>query len=111
MATLAELARLRTNLQSSQLAHLQHPKSVRALIAPWVGTDEVEIIRASVYRFHSLIARNWRHGRVFLAGDAVDPVDSLVLQRGYHLQDGFANKRRPAGQHRCRWRGSACGIR
>lgn len=67
-------------LPGETAAHMQHPKSVRALIAPWVGTDEVEIIRASVYRFHSLIARDWRHGRVFLAGDAAHQTPPFLGQ-------------------------------
>ncbi len=30
----------------------------------------VEIWRSAVYRFHALLAQRWRHGRVFLLGDA-----------------------------------------
>ena len=30
----------------------------------------VEIWRSAVYRFHALLAERWRHGRVFLLGDA-----------------------------------------
>ncbi|MEV0473928.1 bifunctional 3-(3-hydroxy-phenyl)propionate/3-hydroxycinnamic acid hydroxylase [Streptomyces prunicolor] len=61
-------------------ADMQRPRSVRALIAPWVGADEVEVIRASVYRFHSLIARNWRQGRIFLAGDAAHQTPPFLGQ-------------------------------
>ena len=31
----------------------------RRLLSPWVKLDEVEILRASVYRFHSLLATRW----------------------------------------------------
>ena len=38
-------------------------------IAPWLG-EELTVLRKAVYRFHALVARTWRDGRVFLAGDA-----------------------------------------
>ena len=40
------------------------------LLAPWKVEGAVELERKAVYRFHALIARQWRQGRVFLAGDA-----------------------------------------
>lgn len=61
-------------------AEIQRPESIQALLAPWVGIDEVEIIRASVYRFHSLIAERWRRGRVFLAGDAAHQTPPFLGQ-------------------------------
>lgn len=42
---------------------------VEALIAPW-DCGPVRIERKAVYRFHGLVANQWRHGRVLLAGDA-----------------------------------------
>ena len=39
-------------------------------IGKWVDIDDVEIIRAAVYKFRALIAHRWHDGRVFLAGDA-----------------------------------------
>lgn len=41
-----------------------------ALIAKWDGAADVRIERRAVYRFHGLVARRWRCGRVLLAGDA-----------------------------------------
>jgi len=49
---------------------IQRPASIEALLRPWVTIDEVQILRAAVYRFHALVADRWRDGRVFLAGDA-----------------------------------------
>ena len=43
---------------------------LRNEIGKWVNVDDVEIIRAAVYRFRALIAHRWHEGRVFLAGDA-----------------------------------------
>jgi 3-(3-hydroxy-phenyl)propionate hydroxylase len=54
--------------------------SIEALLKPWVSADEVEIIRASVYRFHSLIAQRWRDARVFLAGDAAHQTPPFLGQ-------------------------------
>lgn len=42
---------------------------IRSLIAPW-DCGPVEIERKAVYRFHGLVARRWRSGRVLLAGDS-----------------------------------------
>src|ERR1700722_9085910 len=49
---------------------IQQPEAIAELLAPWVTTDEVQILRAAVYTFHALVAERWREGRVFLAGDA-----------------------------------------
>jgi 3-(3-hydroxy-phenyl)propionate hydroxylase len=52
---------------------LSTPAGVRALIepvTPWLDLDDLRVGRVAVYRFHALVASRWRHGRVFLAGDA-----------------------------------------
>ena len=47
----------------------RHENVVRQ-ISRFVDPFSVEIWRSAVYRFHALLARRWRHGRVFLLGDA-----------------------------------------
>lgn len=44
--------------------------SVAALLAPWQVDGAVRIERKAVYTFRARIARQWRQGRVLLAGDA-----------------------------------------
>lgn len=39
-------------------------------IARFTDTTRLRIWRSAVYRFHALLAREWRRGRVFLLGDA-----------------------------------------
>lgn len=46
------------------------PGKVEALMAPHMGAGNVEIVRRAVYRFHGLVAKDWRRGRVILAGDS-----------------------------------------
>lgn len=49
---------------------MQEPMSVYALLSRWLDPGDAEIWRAASYRFHALVAREWRRGPVFLAGDA-----------------------------------------
>lgn len=63
---------------------MARPESVAALLARWITMDEAEIIRASVYRFHSLVAQSWRDGRVFLVGDAAHQTPPFLGQGMCH---------------------------
>ena len=46
------------------------PARVFELLKPWVGPDDVELERSALYTFHSALARQWRRGRLLIAGDA-----------------------------------------
>ena len=41
-----------------------------SLLKPWITSDEAELERKAVYTFKSQVAKEWRRGRIFLAGDA-----------------------------------------
>lgn len=43
---------------------------LRHHIGKWIDPDDVEVVRAAVYRFRALVAERWRIGNVFLLGDA-----------------------------------------
>lgn len=59
---------------------IQRPERVRELLASWIDPGLVEVERAAVYAFHGLIAREWRQGRVLLAGDAAHQMPPFLGQ-------------------------------
>jgi 3-(3-hydroxy-phenyl)propionate hydroxylase len=59
---------------------MQSPESIANLLSPWVSIDDVEVVRASVYRFHALVARRWRERRIFLCGDAAHQTPPFLGQ-------------------------------
>jgi 3-(3-hydroxy-phenyl)propionate hydroxylase len=54
--------------------------SVESWIAPWIDPKLLKIERKAVYRFHGLLARKWRQGRVLLAGDAAHQMPPFAGQ-------------------------------
>jgi 3-(3-hydroxy-phenyl)propionate hydroxylase len=59
---------------------IQSPESIAELLRPWVSIADVQVVRASVYRFHALVARRWRDGRIFLCGDAAHQTPPFLGQ-------------------------------
>lgn len=56
------------------------PQTVWSLLAPWLAPDEADLERAAVYTFHSAVARQWRSGRLLLAGDAAHQTPPFMGQ-------------------------------
>jgi 3-(3-hydroxy-phenyl)propionate hydroxylase len=57
------------------------PETIATLLAPWNIGDRISMIeRKAVYRFHGLLAENWRQGRVLIAGDAAHQMPPFAGQ-------------------------------
>ncbi len=52
------------------LIFLATPEGTWRLLAPWITPEQGTLWRQASYRFHALVADQWRAGRVFVAGDA-----------------------------------------
>ncbi|MEY2619104.1 MAG: hypothetical protein RL522_2106 [Pseudomonadota bacterium] len=50
------------------------------LLARWIQPGEARLWRAAAYRFHGLVAHEWRQGRIFLAGDAAHMTPPFMAQ-------------------------------
>ena len=56
------------------------PERVWARVAAYLRPDQAELIRCATYTFKSLIADDWRDGRVLLAGDAAHQMPPFLGQ-------------------------------
>jgi 3-(3-hydroxy-phenyl)propionate hydroxylase len=61
-------------------AEIASDASLQALLAPWNCYDRLTIERRAVYRFHGLVAEQWRQGRVLIAGDAAHQMPPFAGQ-------------------------------
>ena len=59
-----------TLMDSEDEEYVTKPDHIWSLLRPWITSDEAELERRAVYTFKSQVAREWRRGRIFLAGDA-----------------------------------------
>ena len=49
---------------------LATPEGAWKLLAPWLTENDGTLWRQASYRFHALVAKQWRSGCIFLAGDS-----------------------------------------
>lgn len=59
---------------------MQEPEGLAKLLEPWSKHGAIEIERNAVYRFHGLVAKRWRVGRAFIAGDAAHQMPPFLGQ-------------------------------
>lgn len=57
-------------LPGDDLQEVVSETHVWRLLSRWITPKDATLWRTASYRFHALVAREWRRGRVFIAGDA-----------------------------------------
>jgi 3-(3-hydroxy-phenyl)propionate hydroxylase len=59
---------------------MEQPDQVWHLLEKWLTPADATLWRAASYRFHALVAAEWRRGRVLLAGDAAHQQPPFIGQ-------------------------------
>jgi 3-(3-hydroxy-phenyl)propionate hydroxylase len=58
----------------------EDPRIVYRRLARWLDPADYRILRTDVYEWHAYLARDWRAGRLFLAGDAAHEMPPMLGQ-------------------------------
>lgn len=61
-------------------AEMATPERAWQLVSPWVGPQDAELIRQTVYQFRSIVAETFRSGSVLLAGDSAHVMPPFLGQ-------------------------------
>lgn len=63
-----------------QPTEVSQPEAIKKLIARWLPEGDYQLWRASAYRFHALILKQWKVGNVFFLGDAAHMTPPFLAQ-------------------------------
>src|SRR3954451_13133019 len=69
-----------TVLPHEESQEVAQPAKVWELLSRWITPEDAELERAAVYTFHSVIAQQWRSGRLLLAGDSAHQTPPFLGQ-------------------------------
>lgn len=69
-----------TVLPGEDSTKIASESEVWKLLADWLTPEEADLERSAVYTFHSLIAKDWRRGRLLLAGDSAHQTPPFMGQ-------------------------------
>lgn len=58
----------------------QDESAIRRVLADFTNPEALDLCRTAIYRFHALVAKEWRFGRVFLMGDAAHQMPPFLGQ-------------------------------
>ncbi len=61
-------------------AEINNEERILELLSRWGPKEKFNVWRSAVYRFHALVAKEWRKGRVFLLGDAAHQTPPFMGQ-------------------------------
>jgi 3-(3-hydroxy-phenyl)propionate hydroxylase len=59
---------------------MTRPEGYWPLVSRWIGPEDAQTERAVIYTFHSLVAHEWRRGRLLVAGDAAHQMPPFLGQ-------------------------------
>lgn len=70
--------------------NMEKPETVRHYLSKFIDPDQFDIKRRLVYTFNALMAKEWRRGRIFLAGDAAHMTPQFMGQGASSgIRDGY----------------------
>jgi 3-(3-hydroxy-phenyl)propionate hydroxylase len=67
-------------MPGDDLTELVKPEKLWSLVQRWIKPGDAAIERATIYSFHSVIAKGWRKARLLLAGDSAHQTPPFLGQ-------------------------------